>query len=101
MTKIISLIIRFFTVLSLAAEGLPYMFEPTLEVDASVSMGEVSSRAAGYLYGVAQNGVPDAAMVESIDVSSVSQKVIGGVQHPIGDVDEAAQVLDHCDYITV
>ncbi|MBQ8016241.1 MAG: hypothetical protein IJ264_08680, partial [Clostridia bacterium] len=101
MTKIISLIIRFFTVLSLAAEGLPYMFEPTLEVDASVSMGEVSSRAAGYLYGVAQNGVPDAAMVESIDVSSVSQKVIGGLQHPIGDVDEAAQVLDNCDYITV
>ncbi len=77
------------------------MFEPTLEVDASVSMGEVSSRAAGYLYGVAQNGVPDAAMVESIDVSSVSQKVIGGLQHPIGDVDEAAHVLDNCDYITV
>lgn len=101
MTKIISLIISFFTVISLAAEGLPYMFEPTLEVDASVSMGEVSSRAAGYLYGVAQNGVPDAAMVESIDVSSVSQKVIGGLQHPIGDVDEAAPVLDNCDYITV
>lgn len=101
MEKIISLIMSFLTVLSLAAEGLPYMFEPTLEVDASVSTGEVSSRAAGYLYGVAQNGVPDAAMVESIDVSSISQKVIGGLQHPIGDVDEAAPMLDNCDYITV
>lgn len=89
------------TVLSLASEGLPYMFRPTLEVDAAVSLGEVSSRASGFLYGIAQNGVPDAAMVESIDVSSVSQKVIGGLQHPIGDVDEAAQVLDGCDYITV
>lgn len=89
------------TVLSLASEGLPYMFKPTLEVDAAVSSGEVSSRATGFLYGIAQNGVPDAAMVESIDVSSVSQKVIGGLQHPIGDVDEAAHVLDGCDYITV
>lgn len=101
MTKIISLILSFFTVLGLAAEGIPYLFEPTLEVDAAVSMGEVSSRAAGYLYGIAQNGVPDAAMVESIDVSSVSQKVIDGLQHPIGDVDQAAPLLDNCDYITV
>lgn len=101
MTKIISFILSFFTVLGLAAEGIPYMFEPTLEVDAAVSMGEVSSRATGYLYGIAQNGVPDAAMVESIDVSSVSQKVIGGLQHPIGDVDHAAPLLDNCDYITV
>lgn len=101
MTSIISYIMSVITVLCLAAEGIPYMFEPTLEIDASVSMGEVSTRATGYLYGVAQNGVPDAAMVESIDVSSVSQKVIGGLQHPIGDVDEAAPLLDNCDYITV
>lgn len=101
MTKIISCIMSFITVLCLAGEGLPYMFKPTLEVDAAVSRGKVSSRASGFLYGIAQNGVPDAAMVESIDVSSVSQKVIGGLQHPIGDVDEAAQVLDNCDYITV
>lgn len=101
MTKIISFIMSVITAFSLAAEGIPYMFRPTLEVDAAVSEGAVSSRATGYLYGVAQNGVPDAAMVESIDVSSVSQKVIGGLQHPIGDVDEAAKVLDNCDYITV
>ncbi len=101
MTKIISFIMSLFTVLSLVSEGIPYMFKPTLEVDASVSMGEVSSRASGFLYGIAQNGVPDEAMVESIDISSVSQKVIDGLQHPIGDVDEAAKMLDNCDYITV
>lgn len=101
MSKFISLILSFFTVLSLAAEGIPYMFVPTIEVDAAVSEGEVSSRAMGCLYGIAQSNVPDSAMVESLDVSSVSQKVIGGLQHPIGDVDEAAAMLDSCDYITV
>ena len=101
MTKIFSFIMSLITALTLFSEGIPYAFRPTLEVDAAVSMGEISSRAAGYLYGIAQNGVPDAAMVESIDVSSVSQKVIGGLQHPIGDVDEAAKMLDNCDYITV
>lgn len=101
MTKIISFIMSLVTALTLATEGVPYMFRPTLEVDAAVSTGEISTRATGYLYGIAQNGVPDSAIVESIDVSSVSQKVIGGLQHPIGDVDEAAKMLDNCDYITV
>ena len=101
MQKIISLILSFFTALSLASEGVPYFFEPTLEIDASVSEGEISSRASGFLYGLAQNGVPDAAMTESIDISSVSQKVIGGLQHPIGDVDDVSPALKNCDYITV
>lgn len=85
----------------MAAEGIPYAFRPTLQVDANSFLGEVSSRASGYLYGVAENGVPDNAVVESIDVSSISQKVIDGLQHPIGDVDHVAPVLDSCDYITV
>lgn len=101
MSKFISLILSFFTALSLMAEGIPYMFQPTLEIDAAVSMGEVSSRATGFLYGVAQDGVPDRAMTESLDISSVSQKVIGGLQHPIGDVDDVSAALDNCDYITV
>ncbi len=101
MAKLISLLMSLITVLSLASEGIPYMFRPTLEIDAAISTGEISSRASGFLYGIAQNGVPDAAMVESIDISSVSQKVIDGLQHPIGDVDQAAQMLDNCDYITV
>ncbi len=85
----------------MAAEGIPYCFRPTLEVDANSFSGEVSSRASGYLYGVAENGVPDAAVVESLDVSSISQKVVDGLQHPIGDVDHVAPILDNCDYITV
>ena len=101
MQKIISLILGFFTALSLASEGLPYFFEPVLEIDASVIQGDVSSRASGFLYGLAQDDVPDTAVSESIDISSVSQKVIGGLQHPIGDVDDVSPALKNCDYITV
>lgn len=101
MKRFFSLVLSFFTALSLVFEGIPYAFEPTLKIDAAVSEGEVSSRASGFLYGLAENGVPDTALVESIDIASVSQKVIGGLQHPIGDVDHVAPALDSCEYITV
>lgn len=101
MQKLLSFILSFLTVIGMAAEGLPYCFEPTLEIDAAISEGEISSRATGFLYGLAQSGVPDEAMSESIDIASVSQKVIGGLQHPIGDVDDVSPALDNCDYITV
>lgn len=101
MQKFISLIISFITALSLVAEGIPYMFRPTLVIDASASMGEISTRATGYLYGIAQSNVPDSNVVESLDISSVSQKVIGGLQHPIGDVDDVSPQLKSCDYVVV
>lgn len=101
MQKLISLLLGFLTALSLAAEGIPYMFRPTIEFDASVSCGEVSTKATGYLYGIAQSNVPDSNIVESLDISSVSQKVIDGLQHPIGDVDDVSGQLDSCDYIVV
>ncbi len=101
MQSIISFILSIVTVLSLTVEGMPYFFRPTLAVDAGSVQSEVSSRASGYLYGVAENGVPDSAVVESLDVASISQKVLDGLQHPIGDVDHVAPVLDSCEYITV
>ncbi len=101
MQKIISLFLGFITALSLAAEGIPYMFRPTIEIDASVTGNEISTKATGYLYGLAQSNVPDSNIVESLDISSVSQKVISGLQHPIGDVDDVSPQLDSCDYIVV
>lgn len=101
MQKIISMLLSLFTALSLTAEGIPYMFRPTIVIDASVSLGDVSTKATGYLYGLAQSNVPDSNIVESLDISSVSQKVIGGLQHPIGDVDDVSPQLDSCDYIVV
>ncbi len=101
MQKLISLFLGILTALSLTAEGIPYMFRPTVEIDASQSLGEISTKATGYLYGIAQSNVPDSNIVESLDISSVSQKVIGGLQHPIGDVDNVSPQLDSCDYIVV
>lgn len=43
MKRFISLILSFATVLCMAAEGIPYCFKPTLAVDAGSCAGEVSS----------------------------------------------------------
>ena len=97
MTKLISFIITVILLL----ESLPFAWTPTLTVDAGERGDEISNYATGFLYGLAEPGVPSEAMTNSLDISTVSQKVIGGLQHPIGDVDDVAPALDNCDYITV
>lgn len=77
---------------------------PTVRFDAESLTGEVTNGASGYLYGIAEDGVPSHNMVESLDVSSVSAKTQGGLQHPIGEVGDVAPSLlrtGHCDYIVV
>ncbi len=77
---------------------------PAVIFDASELEGEVTSGASGYLYGIAEDGVPSYNMVESLDISSVSAKTQGGLQHPIGEVGDVANSLiegGNCDYIVV
>ncbi len=77
---------------------------PTVRFDAENLTGEVTNGASGYLYGIAEDGVPSYNMVESLDVSSVSAKTQRGLQHPIGEVGDVAPSLlrtEHCDYIVV
>ncbi|MBQ8210296.1 MAG: hypothetical protein IJZ35_06930 [Clostridia bacterium] len=77
---------------------------PAVIFDASELEGEVTSGASGYLYGIAEDGVPSYNMVESLDISSVSAKTQGGLQHPIGEVGDVAPSLiegGSCDYIVV
>ena len=77
---------------------------PTVRFDAESLTGKVTNGASGYLYGIAEDGVPSHNMVESLDVSSVSAKTQGGLQHPIGEVGDVAPSLlrtGHCDYIVV
>ncbi|MCH5197329.1 MAG: hypothetical protein J1E34_00350 [Oscillospiraceae bacterium] len=81
--------------------SMRYGFVPTIVFDASGSSEAISSRASGYLYGLAEENVPDKLMAESLDISVASQKVIGGLQHPIGDVDHVAGSLSETDYIVV
>lgn len=94
-------IFSFLLALILLIENLPLAFVPTLKIDASKTSDSVSTRATGFLYGLAQPGVPSEAMTNSLDISSVSQKVIGGLQHPTGDVDNVASQLCECDYTVV
>ena len=85
-----------------AAFGIYFVtYTPSLTFDFSNKTGDVTSGASGYLYGLAENGVPSSAMVESVDVSSVSQKVMGGLQHPIGDIDDVEPMLIATDYNVV
>ncbi len=81
--------------------NLPLFWVPVLEIDAGAYIGEPSTRATGFLYGLAEPGVPSKAMTDSLDIASVSQKVIGGLQHPTGDADRLSSQLNECDYIVV
>lgn len=94
MTKLISLIL---TVIMLM-ESVPVLWLDTLTVDAGERGDAVSTYATGFLYGLAEKGVPDKTMTDSLDIASVSQKVIDGLQHPTGDIDRVADQLSECDY---
>lgn len=77
------------------------VYKPSLTIDFSEPLGPVSSKASGYLYGVAQKEVPSSNMTESVDISSASVKIMDGLQHPVGDVADVYGQLENCDYIVV
>lgn len=97
MTKLTSLLLIF----SFFFGSLRFGFVPTLIFDAADDSERIGSYASGHLYGLAEEDVPSFAAVESLDVSSVSAKVIDGLQHPIGDVDHVSPALDGTDHIVV
>lgn len=88
-------------IIGIAAAGFMIFYTPSLTADMSVKTGDVTSGASGYLYGIAEEGVPSKNMTESVDISTVSQKVAGGLQHPIGDIDHVYTQLDNTDYNVV
>ncbi len=101
---IISLVLAIIIALPLYMGISAGMLMPTVRFDAQNLTGAVTNGASGYLYGIAEDGVPSHNMVESLDVSSVSAKTQGGLQHPIGEVGDVAPSLlrtGHCDYIVV
>lgn len=90
-----------FSIAFIAAVGFGIflvVYTPTLTADFSVKTGEVTDGASGYLYGIAQNGVPSKTMTDSVDISTVSQKVPGGLQHPVGDISDIESQLSNTDY---
>ena len=65
---------------------------PTLTVDFS-QQSDLTGRAAGFLYGLAEDDVPTAEIVESIGINTLATKPAGGLQHPIGDVNQVADTF--------
>lgn len=81
-------------ILAGAAIGCLYAFNrPTLTVNAAQKTGEVTNGASGFLYGFAEPDIPSAEIAESIGISALSTKPIGGLQHPIGDVSQVADTF--------
>lgn len=85
----------------LCAGGFLIFYTPSLTADISEKTGDVTTGASGYLYGIAEQGVPSKNMTESVDISTVSQKTAGGLQHPVGDIDNVYTQLDNTDYNVV
>ena len=83
------------SVLSLAIiAGIAFMIikVPTLTIDFS-QQSELTGRAAGFLYGMAEDDVPTEEIVESIGINTLATKPAGGLQHPIGDVNQVAETF--------
>ena len=100
--KIILTVLICFVLIIGAATGIIFVtYKSTVSFDFSKKTGEVMKGASGYLYGIAENGVPSAEMVESVDVTTIAQKVAGGLQHPIGDIDNASPMLTKAKYEVV
>lgn len=87
--------------LGILCGGFFIFYTPSLTADFSQKTGAVTAGASGYLYGIAEPGVPSENMTESIDISTVSQKVTGGLQHPVGDIDHIYSQLANTDYNVV
>ena len=103
-TKITVAVISIICVVAVAFGCFAAFYTPTVTFDAGELTGSVTSGASGYLYGVAEDGVPSYEMAQSLDVSSASVKTAGGLQHPIGDVNNVANELlsgGSCDYLVV
>ncbi len=65
---------------------------PTLTIDFS-QQSELTGRASGFLYGIAEDDVPTAEIVESIGINTLATKPAGGLQHPIGDVNQVTDTF--------
>ncbi|MBR0509918.1 MAG: hypothetical protein IJJ85_07345 [Clostridia bacterium] len=92
---------RIWLVICFFFSALSFDFTPTVVFDLAAPGDAVSSRASGYLYGLAEAGVPDSLTVGSLSPASVSQKVPNGLQHPVGDIAHVAPELQSADYLVV
>lgn len=96
--RFMSVILAFFTAVCSAPVFSFPVYQPVLIADFTETEREISSGASGYLYGIAEEGVPSKNMTESVDISTVVQKAPDGLQHPIGDISHVESQLENTDY---
>ncbi len=79
------------------------MCSPSLTVDTANVAGEKLGGATGFLYGVAEPGVPSAEITDALHITSMSAKTADGRQHPVGDVAHIASQIasDDMQYLIV
>lgn len=65
-------------------------YKPSVTIDFS-KQSEITGCASGFLYGFAEADIPSRRIAESIGITGLAAKPVGGLQHPIGDT---AQVAD-------
>ena len=102
--KIIVAIVAVLIAVAFIVGGFFIFYKPTIIFDANDPSGDVLGGATGFLYGIAEDGVPSYNMVESLDMTSLATKTQGGLQHPIGEVgDVAAEAIagGSLDYLIV
>ena len=82
---------------------LTALFCPSLTVDAAEPAGARTGGAAGFLYGVAEPGVPSQEITDSLRITTMSAKTANGRQHPIGDIAHIAPQVntDDLQYLIV
>lgn len=83
------------SVLSLAIiAGIAFMIirVPALTIYFS-QQSDLTGRAAGFLYGLAEEDIPTSEIAESVGINTLATKPAGGLQHPIGDVNQVAKTF--------
>ncbi len=73
-------------------------YQATVKFDFFEKTGAVKKGASGYLYGLAEDGVPSREMAESLNITTLAQKVSGGLQHPTSDIDNVSPMLSGAEY---
>lgn len=67
--------------------------KPSLTFDFAQKGGEITTGASGFLYGLAEPDIPSIEAAKSVGISTLSTKTLGGLQHPIGDVNQVADTF--------
>jgi hypothetical protein len=63
---------------------------PVITVDLGTSTGSVTDGSSGFLYGLANSGIPTNSVVAALHPDSTAQMAPGGTQHPNGDALQVA-----------